>query len=614
MPDDLVPIHGCANERRFGDVVFVHGLNGNAREYWCYEGKRENYWPAWLGEDLPEIGIWSLGYENAAFKPRKVSFLGRSGYRGFAMPLWDRAKSVLLQLEVAGLGDRPLVFVTHSMGGLLIKQLLSSANENSAQGPWQAIIENTRGVCFIATPHIGSDLAKWASYFQTFLGTNVSIEELRPHDAMLRQLNEMYLNLVTSKGNKIQTLSFYETKPLFGDTLVVAEGDANPNVPRAGLYALGEDHISICKPRSKSSAIHKKLVDFIKNDCLKLPDAPASQTGQIPPPGETTWSPSPTPVRETRKPALLVSLIGVAAVACVLVVLATRHFGPASGRADLPNPAGPPIAIEKGKEPAIELPKVRTEIASKATASTDVKKPGQLTLGAVVKGRVDPMSRTSKSHYWLYDLPAGNYKAVADMERSDRDSSNIQATLFWLNQDGGGQQLLGHFNDIDYRARHTFACRLDEPRKGIIRVESSGAMMDYDFGLFELTASVPVPFFRNAPKVTPIQLEQSVTSPLLDNTSWKTDSAYYSLTLPAGDYTWSVEMRRLDDRVSNLQGGVFALDEDGVITATLGGFNEIDSHTVKSFPMALSEEQFMILRVTGGQVKATIKVSPQRQE
>jgi triacylglycerol esterase/lipase EstA (alpha/beta hydrolase family) len=113
------------------------------------------------------------------------------------MPLWDRAKSVLLQLEVAGLGERPLVFVTHSMGGLLIKQLLGAANGNAAQAPWRAIIEKTRGVCFIATPHFGSDLAKWASYFQTFLGTNVSIEELRPHDPLLRQLNESYLNLVT---------------------------------------------------------------------------------------------------------------------------------------------------------------------------------------------------------------------------------------------------------------------------------------------------------------------------------------------------------------------------------------------------------------------------------
>ena len=31
------------------------------------------------------------------------------------------------------------------------------------------------GGCFIATPHIGADLAKWATYFGTVLGTNVAI-------------------------------------------------------------------------------------------------------------------------------------------------------------------------------------------------------------------------------------------------------------------------------------------------------------------------------------------------------------------------------------------------------------------------------------------------------
>ena len=219
MPDELLAVRACQDSLRAGDVVFVHGLNGNPYGYWAYEEKREHWWPEWLGEDLPQVGIWSLSYENAAFKSRRLSFLRRSGYRGFAMPLSDRAKSVLLQLEVGGIGERPLVFVTHSMGGLLVKQLLRTANEGPAQSPWKAILKNTRGVCFIATPHIGSDLAKWVSYFRTCLGTNVSAEELKPHGSLLRELNEFYRNLVAKKGVNIKTLSFYETKPVFGSTL-----------------------------------------------------------------------------------------------------------------------------------------------------------------------------------------------------------------------------------------------------------------------------------------------------------------------------------------------------------------------------------------------------------
>jgi hypothetical protein len=46
MPE-LVPISGCDDPRRRGDVIFVHGLNGNPREYWVLPG---SHWPLWLGE------------------------------------------------------------------------------------------------------------------------------------------------------------------------------------------------------------------------------------------------------------------------------------------------------------------------------------------------------------------------------------------------------------------------------------------------------------------------------------------------------------------------------------------------------------------------------------
>src|SRR5689334_7013221 len=70
LSDELLAVRGCQNPQRAGDVIFVHGLNGNPFGYWAHDGKRDHWWPEWLGEDLPNVGIWSLGYENAAFKSR----------------------------------------------------------------------------------------------------------------------------------------------------------------------------------------------------------------------------------------------------------------------------------------------------------------------------------------------------------------------------------------------------------------------------------------------------------------------------------------------------------------------------------------------------------------
>ena len=95
---ELVKLPGCDRPERRGDVLFVHGLNGNPRAYWFPPGEPDKFWPAWVGEDLPDVGVWSLGYENAALKERKFTFLGGTGHRGFAMPLVDRADDVLLRL------------------------------------------------------------------------------------------------------------------------------------------------------------------------------------------------------------------------------------------------------------------------------------------------------------------------------------------------------------------------------------------------------------------------------------------------------------------------------------------------------------------------------------
>ena len=111
---ELIPVANTDQAGRVGDVVFVHGLGGNPREYWMADkDKPETFWPAWLGEDVPGVGVWSLGYDAAKFK-----------WQGSPMPLYDRAQHALALLDTDGIGEWPIVFVTHSMGGLLVKQMI----------------------------------------------------------------------------------------------------------------------------------------------------------------------------------------------------------------------------------------------------------------------------------------------------------------------------------------------------------------------------------------------------------------------------------------------------------------------------------------------------------
>ncbi|WP_446359390.1 hypothetical protein [Coleofasciculus sp. G2-EDA-02] len=59
----LIKISGCENTSRSGDVIFIHGLGGNARSTWHpQELYDDNFWLTWLGTDLSDIGIWSFGY------------------------------------------------------------------------------------------------------------------------------------------------------------------------------------------------------------------------------------------------------------------------------------------------------------------------------------------------------------------------------------------------------------------------------------------------------------------------------------------------------------------------------------------------------------------------
>jgi hypothetical protein len=179
---DLHQISHPLSPERGLDVVFVHGLGGDPLNTWRSGEDGASTWPHWLAEDFGgQIGVWSLGYATASplqKKSLKVPFIGKTDPEaGVAMPLPRRAVTALERLALEGIGQRPVCFITHSLGGLLVKGILRRAEEARDTPEWRQVVENCRGVVFLATPHHGSILADLANAFWSCIS---GTETMRP--------------------------------------------------------------------------------------------------------------------------------------------------------------------------------------------------------------------------------------------------------------------------------------------------------------------------------------------------------------------------------------------------------------------------------------------------
>lgn len=185
-------------------VVLVHGLCSDSSSAWT---KNDITWPRDL---LPH----SLGYCNArilTFSYAAEGFLS-ANTRTHGVRTFTCAESLLSDLRDYRIMDpkRPIIFVGHSLGGLVIKSALVHANiRNQVYG---IIAECTKAIVFFSTPHQGSDNAAWDAFFTSLDQANLQgaqvVEELRLWSDMLVQLTVEFADL----ARFFRMTSFFETR------------------------------------------------------------------------------------------------------------------------------------------------------------------------------------------------------------------------------------------------------------------------------------------------------------------------------------------------------------------------------------------------------------------
>jgi len=179
------------------------------------------------------------------------------------MSFHDRALQLLDQMVLNRLGERPLFFICHSLGGLVTKEILRASYDDTT-GSLNRVFHNTRAVMFLATPHTGADLASRVDDFKKLFGATVTIRELRLHDAELRNLYDWYRNHSAKAG--IETFVYFEQRSLMG-LMIVDPNSAHPGIG-ANPVALDENHLSIAKPRDRKSQVYVKANDILRKFVL----------------------------------------------------------------------------------------------------------------------------------------------------------------------------------------------------------------------------------------------------------------------------------------------------------------------------------------------------------
>jgi len=238
----------CGGDDRAVDVVFIHGLTGDASSTWIAEGG-DDFWPTWLFEDVPGLAIYSLGFPSSLF----------AKWGKGEMDMFERAGNVLEIFAGHGLGKKPIVFVTHSLGGILGKMILRKACDAEDED-WKSVADATRLVIFLSTPHTGASLADALNILPK---TSKQIKLLANDTGFLEDLNLHYRQFANGSDD-LATAVYYEKHPTKKVKVVVSRESADPGVAGASPVAADKDHINICKPPNRDDIVFRGIRRHIK--------------------------------------------------------------------------------------------------------------------------------------------------------------------------------------------------------------------------------------------------------------------------------------------------------------------------------------------------------------
>ena len=153
-----------------------------------------------LPQDVPKLRSLIYGYDTKLFKSRSFQDLDDIA-RSFIASLKELRRTLL--------PAKPLVFLAHSLGGIVLKRaivLLAHDGNNEEK----MISESVRGLVFFGVPHRGMKIDHFLAMVAKQPNEDLISSTLSPKSALLPELDEQFSKIAMDINQNIRFV--YETK------------------------------------------------------------------------------------------------------------------------------------------------------------------------------------------------------------------------------------------------------------------------------------------------------------------------------------------------------------------------------------------------------------------
>ena len=202
----ITPLYDCRDASV--DVIAVPGLGSHALGSFKSSESFEVWLCDFLPRDIPNIRVLLYGYDTRLVRSTSKSSIS------------DLSKSFLEHVRTlrkgTSTGCRPIVFVGHSLGGLLIKEALALANSDRDDKQSIDFIRSSYGMLFFGVPNLGLRNSQLQTMVvgqpNAHLVRDLVVDKDSEPSSYLKELGWKFMECCKTQEPRYEIMSYYERR------------------------------------------------------------------------------------------------------------------------------------------------------------------------------------------------------------------------------------------------------------------------------------------------------------------------------------------------------------------------------------------------------------------